>query len=176
MAVVAIRKSNATPLFPSVGRRDDFGLHCVWDNRHLDDDVCAPCSGRHSPAQGFFEGRVSERERSERAFRKTSILLGLHQLLNFQLNFVCLARLVRLVRSCIIKNSPRFARRRPWTYRLASIVIMFPFYPLLLVTVGTAAGRHVYFKHFAVKMLSRFGIPPRQLDSHYDPTKVFRKW
>jgi len=53
---------------------------------------------------------------------------------------------------------------------------MFPFYPLLLVTVGTAAGRHVYFKHFAVKMLSRFGIPPRQLDSHYDPTKVFRKW
>ena len=92
MAVVAIRKSNATPLFPSVGRRDDFGLHCVWDNRHLDDDVCAPCSGRHSPAQGFFEGRVSERERSERAFRKTSILLGLHQLLNFQLNlFVWLA-------------------------------------------------------------------------------------
>lgn len=64
----------------------------------------------------------------------------------------------------------------PWAYRIGSIVVMFPCYPILLTIVGTLAGRHVYFKRFSVKMLSRFGIPPKQLDHTFDPTKQYRKW
>ena len=73
----------------------------------------------------------------------------------------------------------------PWAYRIASIVVMFPIYPILLLTFGTVAGRHVYFRHFAVKMLSRFGIPKGRLDPAYrgvtakrakELDKEFRKW
>ena len=67
----------------------------------------------------------------------------------------------------------------PWAYRIATVVIMFPIYPLLLLSFGTLAGRHVYFRHFAVKMLSRFGIDKAALDPAYRGGKVvkdFRKW
>jgi hypothetical protein len=67
----------------------------------------------------------------------------------------------------------------PWAYRVGTIVIMFPIYPLLLLTFGTIAGRHVYFRHFAVKMLSRFGIDKAALDPMYRGgahVKEFRKW
>ena len=51
--------------------------------------------------------------------------------------------------------------------------------PLLLLTFGTIAGRHVYFRHFAVKMLSRFGIDKAALDPMYRGgahVMEFRKW
>lgn len=65
----------------------------------------------------------------------------------------------------------------PWSYRICSIVIMTPLYAGLLVTVGTVFGRHSYFRHFAVKMFQRFGIPPEMLDKTFHETsKTFRKW
>jgi hypothetical protein len=65
----------------------------------------------------------------------------------------------------------------PWSYRICSIVIMTPLYACMLVLVGTTFGRHAYFRHFAVKMFSRFGIPPELMDASYHQTaKNFRKW
>lgn len=65
----------------------------------------------------------------------------------------------------------------PWSYRIASVVIMTPLYSTLLVIVGTIFGRHFYFRHFSVKMFSRFGIPPELLDKNFhEVAKSFRKW
>ena len=65
----------------------------------------------------------------------------------------------------------------PWSYRISSLVVMSPIYSILLVLVGTVFGRHAYFRHFSVKMLSRFGIPPEMLDKTFHETKkTFRKW
>ncbi|KAL7530025.1 hypothetical protein ACHAWF_003214 [Thalassiosira exigua] len=65
----------------------------------------------------------------------------------------------------------------PWSYRLCSLVIMTPTYAALLVIVGTAFGRHAYFRHFGVKMFSRFGVPPELLDPNFRRNaKNFRKW
>ena len=65
----------------------------------------------------------------------------------------------------------------PWSYRICSLVIMTPVYASLLVCVGTLFGRHAYFRFFAVKMFSRFGIPPEMMDETYHITKkTFRKY
>lgn len=65
----------------------------------------------------------------------------------------------------------------PWSYRICSLVIMTPVYATLLIGVGTIFGRHTYFKFFAIKIFSRFGIPPEFIDPHYHQTKHnFRKW
>jgi len=65
----------------------------------------------------------------------------------------------------------------PWSYRICSIVVMTPIYATLLVVVGTVFGRHQYFRHFSVKIWSRFGIPPEMIDSSFHQTKKhFRKW
>jgi hypothetical protein len=65
----------------------------------------------------------------------------------------------------------------PWSYRLCSLIIMTPLYAINLVLVGTIFGRHFYFRHFAVKMFSRFGIPPELMDKNFHQTaKHFRKW
>ena len=65
----------------------------------------------------------------------------------------------------------------PWTYRICSLVIMTPLYASLLVVVGTLFGRHAYFRHFTVKIFSRFGIPAELMDANYHVTKkTFRKW
>jgi len=65
----------------------------------------------------------------------------------------------------------------PWSYRICSLVIMTPIYATLLVVVGTLFGRHAYFRHFSVKIFSRFGIPPEVLDPTFHQTKkTFRKW
>lgn len=65
----------------------------------------------------------------------------------------------------------------PWSYRICSLVIMTPVYATLLVCVGTLFGRHAYFRFFAVKMFSRFGIPPEMMDETYHITKkTFRKY
>lgn len=65
----------------------------------------------------------------------------------------------------------------PWSYRICSLVIMTPLYACMLVVVGTIFGRHAYFRHFAVKMFSRFGIPPELMDKNFAKTaKNFRKY
>jgi len=65
----------------------------------------------------------------------------------------------------------------PWSYRICSIIIMTPLYAGLLVVVGTLFGRHAYFRFFAVKMFSRFGIPPELMDPTFENAKKnFRKW
>ena len=65
----------------------------------------------------------------------------------------------------------------PWSYRICSLVIMTPLYALNLVLIGTVFGRHFYFRHFAVKMFSRFGIPPTLMDKNFHQTaKNFRKY
>lgn len=65
----------------------------------------------------------------------------------------------------------------PWSYRICSLVIMTPLYAGMLVLVGTIFGRHHYFRHFAVKMFSRFGIPPELMDKTFHETaKNFRKY
>lgn len=54
---------------------------------------------------------------------------------------------------------------------------MTPVYSALLVVVGTIFGRHAYFRVFAVRMLSRFGVPPELMDkSFHETSKNFRKW
>jgi len=65
----------------------------------------------------------------------------------------------------------------PWSYRICSLVIMTPMYSALLVIVGTLAGRHAYFRHFSVKMFSRFGVPPELMDKNFaQNAKNFKKW
>jgi hypothetical protein len=65
----------------------------------------------------------------------------------------------------------------PLSYQICSIVIMTPIYATLLVGIGTIFGRHAYFRHFSVKIFSRFGIPPELIDPSYHVTKhTFRKW
>ena len=65
----------------------------------------------------------------------------------------------------------------PWSYRICSLVIMTPTYATLLVCVGTAFGRHAYFRHFSVRMFSRFGVPPELMDRNFHRNaKTFRKW
>jgi hypothetical protein len=65
----------------------------------------------------------------------------------------------------------------PWSYRICSLVIMTPMYAILLVGVGTVFGRHAYFRHFSVKMFSRFGIPPELMDKNWKVNaKNFKKW
>lgn len=65
----------------------------------------------------------------------------------------------------------------PWSYRICSLIIMTPLYSAMLVCVGTVFGRHHYFRHFAVKMASRFGIPPELMDkSFHETAKNFRKY
>eukprot|EP00527_Entomoneis_sp_CCMP2396_P003093 CAMPEP_0198138752 /NCGR_PEP_ID=MMETSP1443-20131203/2152_1 /TAXON_ID=186043 /ORGANISM="Entomoneis sp., Strain CCMP2396" /LENGTH=205 /DNA_ID=CAMNT_0043800669 /DNA_START=42 /DNA_END=656 /DNA_ORIENTATION=- len=68
-------------------------------------------------------------------------------------------------------------RDGPWSYRICSIVIMSPIYASLLVAVGTIFGRHAYFRHFAVKIFSRFGIPAELMDKNWKVNKnSFKKW
>jgi hypothetical protein len=65
----------------------------------------------------------------------------------------------------------------PWSYRICSLVLITPVYATLLVVVGTIFGRHAYFRHLSIKILSRFGIPPEALDKSFHETKkTFRKW
>mmetsp|Transcript_29477 Transcript_29477/g.35057 ORF Transcript_29477/g.35057 Transcript_29477/m.35057 type:complete len:218 (-) Transcript_29477:8-661(-) len=65
----------------------------------------------------------------------------------------------------------------PWSYRICSLIVMTPLYSMMLVIVGTAAGRHAYFRHFAVKMFRRFGVPPELMDKNFHKNaKHFRKY
>ena len=53
------------------------------------------------------------------------------------------------------------------SYHLCSLFIMTPLYPIILVGIRTVLGRHAYFRHFTVRMFSRFGIPPEFLDKNF---------
>ncbi|PRP79151.1 hypothetical protein PROFUN_13101 [Planoprotostelium fungivorum] len=44
----------------------------------------------------------------------------------------------------------------PWSFRLATLILMMPVYSLLLLTIGTLLGRGEYFTKFVKRMWSRF--------------------
>jgi hypothetical protein len=44
----------------------------------------------------------------------------------------------------------------PWSYRIASVLIISPIYACILVTIGTLSGRHIFFANMGRKILSRF--------------------
>lgn len=46
----------------------------------------------------------------------------------------------------------------PNSYRVISVLTVTPIYTVILLTVGTVAGRHSFFAKQAVKMLGRFGL------------------
>ena len=53
----------------------------------------------------------------------------------------------------------------PWCYRVH-----------ILVAMSALFVRHAYFRHFSVKMLSMFGVPPESIDkSVIHHSKIFRK-
>ena len=63
------------------------------------------------------------------------------------------------------------------SYRISSLFIMTPVYPIILVIVGTVFGRHAHFRHFSMKIFSRFGIPPGLMDAKFtENARHFRKW
>jgi hypothetical protein len=44
----------------------------------------------------------------------------------------------------------------PWSYRIGSIVLVSPIYAVMLIGLGTAAGRHTFFAGMGTKILGRF--------------------
>ena len=44
----------------------------------------------------------------------------------------------------------------PWSYRIVSLIVMMPVYSALLVSFGTLAGKHAFFKKFAIRMWTRY--------------------
>ena len=61
----------------------------------------------------------------------------------------------------------------PWSYRIASVLIISPIYACILMTVGTLAGRHVFFANMARKIMSRF--VPKKLSSKITCPKSNKK-
>ena len=47
----------------------------------------------------------------------------------------------------------------PWSYRISSIVLISPIYSVILISLGTLAGRHRFFSNMGVKILGRM-LPP----------------
>lgn len=47
-------------------------------------------------------------------------------------------------------------RDGPWSYRVSTALLISPVYACILITVGTAAGRHNYFAAMAKGILGRF--------------------
>ena len=63
---------------------------------------------------------------------------------------------VAVVRPCL--NSMGLEgnmRDGPWNYRIISLVAVSPIYACMLVTFGTLAGRHRFFKEMAGKIVGR---------------------
>lgn len=52
----------------------------------------------------------------------------------------------------------------PNSYRLMSFFMVTPIYVMVLLTVGTLAGRHTYFANMARKILGRF-VPLKEIKS-----------
>ncbi|CAG8535321.1 6993_t:CDS:2 [Ambispora gerdemannii] len=51
----------------------------------------------------------------------------------------------------------------PWSYRLTYLSITLPLYSLILLIIGTIAGRHAFFKNVVVRMWGRL-IPTRLIN------------
>ena len=49
----------------------------------------------------------------------------------------------------------------PWSYRIRSLLIISPIYSLILITIGTLSGRHLYFARMTQKLLGRF-VPTKK--------------
>jgi hypothetical protein len=109
----------------------------------------------------------------------TMVLVSCILWLGIEISISFLSSFCRKVRPAVseglgLKGS---MKEGPWSYRICSLVVMTPIYAALLVLVGTVFGRHQYFRHFSVKMWSRFGIPPEMIDQSFHETKKhFRKW
>ena len=52
----------------------------------------------------------------------------------------------------------------PWSYRIAYLLLIPPFYSVALVAVGTLLGKHSYFKNRVLRMWSRL-LPGRRPES-----------
>jgi hypothetical protein len=61
----------------------------------------------------------------------------------------------------------------PWSYRLVCLGVLMPAYSLMLVTFGTIAGRHHYFKRQALRMWGRL-LPLHKLGITSKPAPVAR--
>ena len=46
----------------------------------------------------------------------------------------------------------------PNSFRVISVLTVSPIYTVILLTIGTLAGRHSFFAKQAVKMMGRFGL------------------
>lgn len=44
----------------------------------------------------------------------------------------------------------------PWSYRILSLLIVSPIYSVVLITLGTLSGRHLFFANMGGKILKRF--------------------
>lgn len=62
----------------------------------------------------------------------------------------------------------------PWSYRLISLAVLMPAYSLMLVSIGTIAGRHHYFKRVALRMWGRL-LPLHKLGIKARPPPKARK-
>ncbi|CAN0143631.1 unnamed protein product, partial [Phaeothamnion confervicola] len=63
-------------------------------------------------------------------------------------------------------------RDGPWSYRFASVMLVSPVYTLILLTLGTAAGRHTFFANMARRMWGRFLPPPLRAKVGCTPAKI----
>jgi hypothetical protein len=61
----------------------------------------------------------------------------------------------------------------PWSYRLTYLAICMPAYSIMLVSIGTLAGRHAYFKKIAMRMWGRF--LPSKYRSNSSPNNATNK-
>lgn len=59
----------------------------------------------------------------------------------------------------------------PWSYRIACIGLLMPAYSIMLVTFGTLAGRHHFFRRQALKMWGRI-IPLHKLGIKAKPPPI----
>ena len=62
-------------------------------------------------------------------------------------------------------------RDGPWSYRILTLLLVPPAYSLMLLTIGTAAGRHTYFKRVALRMWGRI-LPKRWTAAKPQPSTL----
>jgi len=65
---------------------------------------------------------------------------------------------VALVRPCFttITGVEGSMVEGPWSYRIGSLLLVSPVYSVVLITLGTLSGRHMYFATMGKKILGRF--------------------
>ena len=62
----------------------------------------------------------------------------------------------------------------PWSYRIASFILVTPIYTVILMLVGTASGQHAFFLNVAQRMWSRLlpGIVKKPAKPTPPPSKT----